>query len=126
MVSMEVLERLRRLEGVVQALGGLPEESDVTEDETNRRRADGNRKPQSQPHLTSIEDGADQEFGRLVIDDTRSRYVSNKILASLGDKVYEPWSTLSYHYSYSCSRLKRCETSFISPPLAMKALHLNG
>lgn len=106
---MELLARLRRLEGVVQHLGkNLDEdgekEEDIVKDELETTTDDaGNTEakvpteekkvPKScglfngpEPRKKSV-DGVSKEFGNLVVDEGRSRYVSNKFWNSLGEEV---------------------------------------
>jgi hypothetical protein len=88
----ELLARLRRLEGVVQNLGahvdedGNPQSPNLesgrnsTSEEHRNSYCDADPK---KPRKKNIE----KEFGRLVIDEGRSRYVSNQFWASLSDEV---------------------------------------
>lgn len=94
----ELLARLRRLEGVVQTLGahvdedgnaqspvttgdgsGLSARAELSEEQRNSY-CDADPKKLKKKSL-------DKEFGRLVIDEGRSRYVSNQFWASLSDEV---------------------------------------
>ncbi|KAJ9306052.1 transcriptional regulator family: Fungal Specific TF [Paecilomyces variotii] len=102
----ELLARLRRLEGVVESLGASTAEqanapisfkdppvptSDGQKKETSPREGRLgtcppflDRDPKSLlPHNT------EHELGRLVIDEGKSRYVSNRFWASLGDEIEE-------------------------------------
>ena len=107
----ELLARLRRLEGVVQHLGksvdegeenghqNVPNGASPSTDklgETNVKPPGADKKihvPSNcgmfngpEPRKTSV-DGVTKEFGRLVVEEGRSRYVSNKFWNSLGDEV---------------------------------------
>ncbi|KAK2768390.1 hypothetical protein FQN54_000245 [Arachnomyces sp. PD_36] len=120
----ELLTRLRRLEGVVQALGAHVDDDGVV---VGGGRGDASpvSAARSAPTagaspLIATDSGSadrdeemvqakgamcsdfadadprkirarkiDQEFGRLVVDDGRSRYVSNRFWASLGDEIEE-------------------------------------
>ncbi|KAL8643227.1 MAG: hypothetical protein Q9226_008415, partial [Calogaya cf. arnoldii] len=106
----ELLARLRRLEGVVQHLGkGLDEEGEKVEDDlkdgpTPAIDADASppKSPKEEkkipkacglfngpePRKSSV-DGVTKEFGRLQVDEGRSRYVSNKFWNSLGEEIAE-------------------------------------
>lgn len=107
----ELLSRLRRLEGVIDHLKGGQAEgspsalrSSSTAPSVGPSIAQGDTatsdpEPQSQPQQGGgcpFEDSDpkklapnkfENEFGRLVIDEGRSRYVSNRLWASLGDEV---------------------------------------
>lgn len=112
----ELLARLRRLEGVVQSLGKGDDENDETVIEpvnvknakpqaTQTNEAEGvePRKtcgivgahdvhPAWPPETRKGHKGTDsmvKEFGRLVVDEGRSRYVSNKFWNSLSEEVAE-------------------------------------
>ncbi|KAL8805739.1 MAG: hypothetical protein Q9182_001772 [Xanthomendoza sp. 2 TL-2023] len=106
----ELLARLRRLEGVVQNLGkNLDEEEgngEDTKDEampTNDTDSGTPKSPKKEkdklpnscglfngpePRKKSL-DGISKEFGRLVVDEGRSRYVSNNFWNSLGEEIAE-------------------------------------
>ena len=84
----ELLARLKKLEGVVTSLGAQVDDNGVLH--SNRKTEGSNQQtsesPESQPengHRTSI----DRHLGRLVINEDRSRYVSNQFWASMGDEV---------------------------------------
>lgn len=49
-----------------------------------------------EPRRTSV-DGVTKEFGRLVVDEGRSRYVSNKFWNSLGEEVSTACSLAPIH-----------------------------
>ena len=100
----ELLARLRRLEGVVQNLGkGIDEEGEVIEiaqpPEEPAKSAAEEKKPQTLSDCGMLRavpgrippnpDGMVKEFGRLVVDEGRSRYVSNKFWNSLSEEVAE-------------------------------------
>ncbi|KAL8900333.1 MAG: hypothetical protein Q9207_005748, partial [Kuettlingeria erythrocarpa] len=106
----ELLARLRRLEGVVQHLGKnldeeaekvdhiVKEEPDTTEagDESDTKPRECEKKiPKAcgmfngpQPRKQSV-DGVTKEFGRLVVEEGRSRYVSNKFWNSMSEEIAE-------------------------------------
>jgi Fungal Zn(2)-Cys(6) binuclear cluster domain len=72
-LDQRVLDRLAHLEALVRRLDSTegeptPAATDVKEDESSR---------------------VQQQFGRLVIDNTRSCYVSNILWANLGDEVLD-------------------------------------
>lgn len=69
-----LLERLWKLEDIVCRLGAELDPEDLPPDGPKSPRDPANR-------------SIDQEFGRLLIDETRSCYVSNRFWASLGDEV---------------------------------------
>ena len=93
----ELLARLKKLEGVIQSLGAQTEEDKGTlrgpsvmpsiQGELEAHREDCSRQngdhDQKRPSSTII----DKQLGRLVINDGRSRYVSNTFWASMGDEV---------------------------------------
>lgn len=95
----ELLARLKKLEGVIQSLGAQVEEDKGTirgpsvmpsiqgELEAHREdciRQNGDTGPQRRN--SSI---IDKQLGRLVINEGRSRYVSNSFWASMGDEVLQ-------------------------------------
>ncbi|KAF7122290.1 hypothetical protein CNMCM5793_000247 [Aspergillus hiratsukae] len=94
-LDTRVLDRLSRPEGLLRRL--------ETEVEKGRTPALTTSPEAAIPSIPSSGDGSsqvEQQFGRLVIDDTRSCYVSNILWASLGDEIealcdlllYEPVS----------------------------------
>ncbi|KAF7157425.1 hypothetical protein CNMCM5623_001686 [Aspergillus felis] len=108
----ELLSRLRRLEGVIEHLSGkkpgaaepLSTVSSPSQQEPGPASPQEDR--QTTPQTQSAEIGKcpfvldsdpqaakprnlEHEFGRLVIDEGRSRYVSNRLWASLGDEIEE-------------------------------------
>ncbi|KAL9104508.1 MAG: hypothetical protein Q9163_000539 [Psora crenata] len=108
----ELLARLRRLEGVVQSLGkGIDDGGDVLLDAQPGLDSDKptteNGHSQSKPNLENAglvgafepkngrgcddakTNGMVKEFGRLVVEEGRSRYVSNKFWTSLSEEVTE-------------------------------------
>ncbi len=109
----ELLARLRRLEGVVQSLGkGIEEEAEpanepveVPKEEYEPLQPNGPAKPSFQdtkpmkncsmvgrhePNGASTETGnLTKEFGRLKVENGKSRYVSNKFWNSLSEEVAE-------------------------------------
>ena len=109
----ELLARLRRLEGVVQSLGAqVDDEGTVTQNgvvqspramatiaDQLHRSDSGRNSPGSDAsgeagfaHRGSM----DKQIGRLVINDGRSRYVSNAFWASMGDEVCFPAGCVWY------------------------------
>ena len=102
----ELLERLRKLEGVVQSLGKTAEEGDDVL--INEKAPEDDRSCQKRHNVmkggmigafeppkkdSRKDDGKEnilvKEFGRLVVDEGRSRYVSNNFWASLSEEVAE-------------------------------------
>ncbi|KAL8866334.1 MAG: hypothetical protein Q9198_008930, partial [Flavoplaca austrocitrina] len=104
----ELLARLRRLEGVVQHLGkNLDEEGERSENDVRDEPPSVNDTDASLPKSPKEEkeipkacglfngpeprkksaDGVTKEFGRLQVEEGRSRYVSNKFWNSLGEEV---------------------------------------
>lgn len=100
----ELLARLRRLEGVVESLGANPTEHvnapisfndppAPTNDGQSKESPAGEEKLGPCPRFldrdpkTLLPHNTEHEFGRLVIDEGKSRYVSNRFWASLGDEV---------------------------------------
>lgn len=83
-----LLERLWKLEDIVCRLGAeLDPEDHSTEN--------GSKVDPEDPV-----DAIDQEFGRLLIDDTKSTYVSHRFWASLGDEVRRlPYFSLLAHHT---------------------------
>ncbi|KAL8766142.1 MAG: hypothetical protein Q9209_006982 [Squamulea sp. 1 TL-2023] len=107
----ELLARLRRLEGVVQHLGkNLDEEGEREEDDdvkietlpTTDTDASLPKSPKEEMKIPNScglfngpnprnksDGGVTKEFGRLVVDEGRSRYISNKFWNSLGEEIAE-------------------------------------
>jgi len=89
----ELLSRLRRLEGVVKSLGAqVDEDGGITQapramsgvfGQTNGPSGRSSPEGMENSHRYSI----DKHLGRLVINEGRSRYVSNVFWASMGDEV---------------------------------------
>ncbi|PGH10193.1 hypothetical protein AJ80_07552 [Polytolypa hystricis UAMH7299] len=97
----ELLARLKRLEGVVQNLGAQVDGEDDLQallfpdaGDKDGQKGTGNGSPR-QPRCIDLDPkkvllgDVTQELGRLVIEDGRSRYVSNRFWASLGDEIEE-------------------------------------
>ena len=81
-VDARVLDRLSYLEELLKSL--------ENKEETGRTLASTTSPEAGNPPVPSSDNGSSQverQFGRLVIDETRSCYVSNILLASLGDEV---------------------------------------
>lgn len=98
----ELLSRLRRLEGVVETLGGTAAIDRLASATTNTSPQQAVANNDQGPAVNSVDDPdlddfdpkksqdkreVHEELGRLVIDEGRSRYVSNRFWASLGDSV---------------------------------------
>ncbi|KAK9590797.1 hypothetical protein V6Z92_003886 [Aspergillus fumigatus] len=108
----ELLSRLRRLEGVIEHLSG--KKSGAVEPlftvSSPSQQEPGSASPQegrqTTPQTQGVQAGKcpfvldsdpkavkprnlEHDFGRLVIDEGRSRYVSNRLWASLGDEIEE-------------------------------------
>ncbi|KAL8703121.1 MAG: hypothetical protein Q9201_003680 [Fulgogasparrea decipioides] len=131
----ELLARLRRLEGVVQHLGkNLDEEGEKIDDDVRDKAittdgvGNGDTKapteekkiPNScglfngpEPRKKSV-DGVGKEFGHLVVDEGRSRYVSNKFWNSLSEEV----STLPFASPPLASAPVRMKTTLRRIPLS--------
>lgn len=92
------MERLKRLEGVVQTLNAQVEEGeleaksrqDSIADECANRRNNG---ASTAPVDESVE-GLETRFGRLVVDEGRSRYINSSFWASLSTEVEDLKSLL--------------------------------
>lgn len=99
----ELMERLRRLEGVVRGLNAQVEEHELADAEREKRSASacplgdaGNEQggcPSGRDLVgasvaadNSVE-GLETRFGRLVVDEGRSRYINNSFWASLNNEV---------------------------------------
>lgn len=97
----ELMERLRKLEGVVQSLGVGVDDDDAspdgqnghneTEDEQLRRKLAEVKELRRKKYVQLDEDkssaGIESRFGRLVVDEGRSRYINPSFWASLSDEV---------------------------------------
>ena len=103
---MELLERLRRLEGVVKSMGkgidgeDLPEGGDGADLPREAREKTGSISSHSPTagytisgdqvgERPPIKNSLDKDFGHLVVSEGRSRYVSNSFWASLTEEVYQ-------------------------------------
>lgn len=96
----ELLERLRRLEGVVSSLNAQVEEHEHEAAERERQTStsekdgcpfSGTNGPNSPSVIedNSVE-GLENRFGRLVVEKGRSRYINNSFWASLNNEVWLP------------------------------------
>jgi len=91
----ELLARLRRLEGVVHSLGAQVDENGVVSSPTLAGSADirarfGDAQPGDSPtsdRSDSKRQSIDNRLGRLVINEDRSRYVSNAFWTGMSDEV---------------------------------------
>lgn len=97
----ELMERLRRLEGVVQSLNAQVEEHEQQDAERERSgsacpngtaAADEGGCPNGSDRGASVVvdnsvEGLETRFGRLVVDQGRSRYINNSFWASLNNEV---------------------------------------
>ncbi|KAJ5503438.1 Transcription factor [Penicillium fimorum] len=119
----ELLSRLRRLEGVIDHLRGSGDTegtSTSTQAPSSTTGSSTVRNESTAPTSVSTEppnqarspcpfeqsdpkklapDKFENEFGRLVIDEGRSRYVSNRLWASLGDEIEELQDLLDHSSS---------------------------
>ena len=91
----ELLARLRRLEGVVHSLGAQVDENGVVSSPTLAGSADirarfGDAQSGDSPtsdRSDSKRQSIDNRLGRLVINEDRSRYVSNTFWTGMSDEV---------------------------------------
>lgn len=103
----ELLERLRRLEGVVQNLNAQVEEHEQEAAERERDNNSGSRQgsvsencfSNTTKHSPSVAvdnsvEGLENRFGRLVVEKGRSRYINNSFWASLNNEVEDLKSVL--------------------------------
>lgn len=93
----ELLARLKKLEGVIQSLGAQVEDDNGAaktpafipsiqgEIDAHQRQERAQNDSSGIQSLRS--DAVDNQLGRLVINEGRSRYVSNAFWASMGDEV---------------------------------------
>lgn len=94
------MDRLRRLEGVVQNLNAQVEEHEQENAERERQAVrgecpNGERRSHSPSvALDNSVDGLESRFGRLVVDQGRSRYINNSFWASLNNEVEDLKSIL--------------------------------
>lgn len=101
----ELLARLRRLEGVVKHMGRDPEEDIKSADNASgaddlANKDPGNDHSQFFDHLKQRDNqGADnlvKDFGRLVVEEGRSRYVANRFWTALSEEVRKLFYNLSF------------------------------
>lgn len=90
----ELMDRLRRLEGVVQSLNAQVEEHEQEAAERERQGSHmecpygGSGSSQSPSvNVDNSVEGLESRFGRLVVDQGRSRYINNSFWASLNNEV---------------------------------------
>ncbi|KAH6639679.1 fungal-specific transcription factor domain-containing protein [Boeremia exigua] len=105
----ELLERLRRLEGVVQNLNSQVEEHEQEAAERERDKesrqdsasencfARGSADNSPSVAVDNSTEGLENRFGRLVIENGRSRYINNSFWASLNNEVEDLKSVLIEH-----------------------------
>lgn len=103
----ELMERLRRLEGVVQSLNAQVEEHEQQDAEREKAAGacpttngaggggggddggcpNGTDKGSANVIVDNSVEGLETRFGRLVVDQGRSRYINNSFWASLNNEV---------------------------------------
>ena len=91
----ELMDRLKRLEGVVQSLNAQVEEHEQEAAERERQESSTGEqscpRAQQENRMVVVEDnsvqGLETRFGRLVVDQGRSRYINNSFWASLNNEV---------------------------------------
>ncbi|KAF2186646.1 hypothetical protein K469DRAFT_706628 [Zopfia rhizophila CBS 207.26] len=88
----ELMERLRRLEGVVQSLNAQVEEEQTNGGEEKSRQGSAvggcpNGRESPSVAVDNSVEGLESRFGRLVVDQGRSRYINNSFWASLNNEV---------------------------------------
>jgi hypothetical protein len=92
------MDRLRKLEGVVQSLNAQVEEHEQEAVERERQGSQegcpygggsgqGGRESPSGVKVDNSVEGLESRFGRLVVDQGRSRYINNSFWASLNNEV---------------------------------------
>ena len=79
-MNQKVLDRISQLEQLVNTAASRPQNQQV---DSSLKEA----QEQQQDKAEAGSDPLDRQFGRLVIDDKRSAYVSNVLWASLSDEV---------------------------------------
>ncbi|ORY06889.1 fungal-specific transcription factor domain-domain-containing protein [Clohesyomyces aquaticus] len=93
----ELMDRLRRLEGVVKTLNAQVEEHEQEKEGAERSKKDGGDASMC-PNgggagggvnvaVDNSVEGLESRFGRLVVDQGRSRYINNSFWASLNNEV---------------------------------------
>ncbi|KAF2748379.1 hypothetical protein M011DRAFT_466783 [Sporormia fimetaria CBS 119925] len=90
----ELLDRLRRLEGVVRSLNAQVEKHEQEDAERERHsgqdftlQKEVNKANAEGAAVKSTLDGLENKFGRLVVDHGRSRHINNSFWASLDNEV---------------------------------------
>ena len=94
----ELLARLKKLEGVIQNLGAQVEDDKgilrgpgvmpSIQGELDAHREESSRQNGELGPKKSDSSVIDKQLGRLVVNEGRSRYVSNAFWASMGDEVF--------------------------------------
>lgn len=90
-VDSRVLDRLTRLEVMMKQMG-----SDRGQDTTERTTSTQPKESIAHVGLAPKDESSavDKQLGRLVIDDTRSYYVSNKLWANLTNEARNTWAEM--------------------------------
>lgn len=124
----ELLERLRRLEGVVSSLNAQVEEHEQEAVDRDKERRSSTSDQGCSRHSPSVAadnsvDGLETRFGRLVVEKGRSRYINSSFWASLNNEVRGPQSA-----AYSLPPFLTPPRSKISKPSSwnlptMKTMH---
>jgi len=93
----ELMDRLKRLEGVVLSLNAQVEEHEQEAAERDKRETSSSeqtcleKQKESESRTVVAADnsvqGLETRFGRLVVDQGRSRYINNSFWASLNNEV---------------------------------------
>jgi hypothetical protein len=90
----ELLDRLRRLEGVVSSLNAQVEEHEQeAADREKERQSSTTEEPCAYANkgasvaVDNSVEGLENRFGRLVVEKGRSRYINNSFWASLNNEV---------------------------------------
>jgi hypothetical protein len=115
----ELLARLKKLEAVVHSLGAQVDENGGLL-QSPGANGHGVGQGDSSPETTAgiKRSSVDRRLGRLVIDEDRSRYVSNQFWASMGDEVRAAASSPDLRTT-DFGRSLRCET-FSTHPVQMR------
>ena len=91
----ELLARLRKLEGVVKSLGATPDDENILPSPLATENGTVHRPDSASPLVENGVENAnrlrnaslDNNFGRLVLDEGKSRYVNNSFWANLSNEV---------------------------------------
>lgn len=82
-----LIDRLQRLEDTIMKLAGQVNTANTTDGASPATELGSRHEFRREPNNSSPDASIDQQLGRLMIDDSKSYYVSNIMWANLGNEV---------------------------------------